>query len=186
MWESHSEQKESSSDVGLDQEPLGGSSDSREPGCLRSDSQELMVCPVTESRVPGHVASVIPSEVGIQRKVGDGDSQHAPPGSHILTGDKIIADCSGGPADGCEGNSRGGTGIIISCADGRRCGKRSLSNVAGEGVFLMRTPGTWGEPMFTGEQFFSVLVAGLVGGCPGWPISSDTDWRDWNVLYSGK
>ena len=49
VWESHSEQRESSADGGLDQDPLGGSSDSREPGCLQSDPQELMVCPVTES-----------------------------------------------------------------------------------------------------------------------------------------
>ena len=33
---------------------------------------------------------------------------------------------------------------------------------------------------------FSVLVAGLVGGCPRWPISSDTNRRNWNVVYSGK
>ena len=78
VWENHSEQKESSPCVGLDQDPLGGSGDSREPGCLRSDSQELMVCPVTESRVPVHVASVSQDEVGIQRKVGNGDSQLAP------------------------------------------------------------------------------------------------------------
>ena len=36
------------------------------------------MCTVTELRVPVHVASVIPSEVGIQRKVGNGDSQLAP------------------------------------------------------------------------------------------------------------
>ena len=78
VWESHSEQKESCSGVGLDQDPLGGSSDSRKPGSLRSDSQELMVCLVTKSRVLVHVASVIPSAVGIQRKVGNGDSQLAP------------------------------------------------------------------------------------------------------------
>ena len=34
VWESHSEQKESGSGVGLDQDPLGGSGDPREPGCL--------------------------------------------------------------------------------------------------------------------------------------------------------
>ena len=78
MWESHSEQKEPSSGVGLDQDPLVGSGDSREPGCLRSDPHELMVCPVTESRVPVHVASIILSEVGIQWKVRNGDSQLAP------------------------------------------------------------------------------------------------------------
>ena len=36
------------------------------------------MCPVTESRVPVYVASVIPGEVGIQWKVGNGDSQLAP------------------------------------------------------------------------------------------------------------
>ena len=185
VWESHSVQKEPSSGVGLDQDPLGWSSESREPGCLRSDPQELVVCPVMESRVHVHVASVIPSEVGIQRKVGNGDSQLSP-GSPILTGDTITTDCSREPAGGGEGTSGGGTGIIISRTNGGRCGKRSLSNGAGEGVFLVRTPGTWGEPMFTGGHFFSVLVAGLVGGCSGWPISSDTDRRNWNVVYSGK
>ena len=65
-------------------------------------------------------------------------------------------------------------GFVISRADSGRCGKMSLSNGAGEGVFLVRTPGTWGEPMFAGGHFFSILVAGLVGGCPGWTISSDT------------
>ena len=49
VWESHLEQKETSLGVGLDQDPLGGSGDSRKLGCLRSDSQELMVCPVTAS-----------------------------------------------------------------------------------------------------------------------------------------
>ena len=39
--------------------------------------------------------------------------------------------------------------------------------------------------MFTGGHF-SVLVAGLIGGCSGWPISDDTDRQDWNVVNSGK
>ena len=108
------------------------------------------------------------------------------PGSHILTGGTTITDCSGGPAGGCEGTSGGGDGIVISRAGGGRCGKRSLSNGVSEGVFLVRTPGTWGEPVFAGGHFFSVLVAGLVGRCPGWPISGDTDRWNWNVVYSGK
>ena len=77
LWESHSEQ-EPSSGVGLDKDPLGGSGDSRELGCLRVDSQELMVCPVMDSRVPVPVVSVIPRNVETQRKVGNGDSQLAP------------------------------------------------------------------------------------------------------------
>ena len=55
---------------------------------------------------------------------------------------------------------------------------RSISDGASEGVFLVRTTGTWGEQVFTGGHFFSVLVTGLVGGCPGWPVSGDTNW--WN------
>ena len=45
---------------------------------------------------------------------------------------------------------------------------------------------TWGEPVFAGGHFFSVLVAGLVDGYPRWPISGDTDQWSWNVVYSGK
>ena len=54
-------------------------------------------------------------------------------------------------------------------------GKRSLNDGVGEGVFLVRTAGTWGEPVFAGGHFFSVLVADLVGECPEWPVSGDTD-----------
>ena len=50
----------------------------------------------------------------------------------------------------------------------------------------MWTPGTRGEPMFAGGHFFSVPTTGLVSGCPEWPISSHTDWWNWNVVYSGK
>ena len=46
------EQKESGSDTGLDQDPLGRSGDSREPRRLCPDSQEPMERPVVDSRVP--------------------------------------------------------------------------------------------------------------------------------------
>ena len=36
------------------------------------------------------------------------------------------------------------------------------------------------------RHFFSVLVAGLVRGCPGWPISSDTDRLSGNAVFAGK
>ena len=184
VWESHSKQKESGSGIGLDQDPLGRFGDSREPGCLRSDSQELMECPVVDLRVPVPVASVIPSDVGTQRKVGNGDSQLAPLEviSSLVTRllrtaqEGQLADVKVPPEEG----------IIISRAIGGRRGKRSLSNGVGKGVFLMRTAGTWGEPVFAGAHFFSVLVAGLVGGYPRWPILGDTDWWNWNVVYSGK
>ena len=77
VWESHLEQ-ESGSDAGLDQDPLGRSNDSREPGRLHLDSQELMECLVVDSRVPVPVSSVIPSNVETQWKVGNEDSQLAP------------------------------------------------------------------------------------------------------------
>ena len=78
VWESHSEQKKSGPGVSLDQDPLGRSGNSWEPGCLRSDAQERMECPVAESRVPMPVASVISSDVETQWKVGNGDSRLAP------------------------------------------------------------------------------------------------------------
>ena len=73
-------------------------------------------------------------------------------------------------------------------ADGNALGSSSERghSVMERGRFLVHTPGTWGEPMFAGGHLFSILAAGLVGGCPGWLISSDTDRRNWNVVYSGK
>ena len=56
----------------------------------------------------------------------------------------------------------------------------------GSSVFLMWTPGTWGEPMLTDEHFFSLFVGWLVGRCQKWPLSGDTDERGWTELYSGK
>ena len=121
-----------------------------------------------ELRVPMPVASVISSDVETQRKVGKGDCQLAPLEdiSSLVTRllrtaqEGRLADVKVPPEEG-----RGSSSIVISCAVGRRCGKRSLSNEVGKGVFLMRTAGTWGELVFAGGHFFSVLVAGLVGGC---------------------
>ena len=50
----------------------------------------------------------------------------------------------------------------------------------------MWTPGTWGEPMLAGGHFFPIPTTGVVSGCPEWPISGDTDRRNWNVVCSGK
>ena len=52
-----------------------------------------------------------------------------------------------------------------------RCG-------AGDGVFLVWTPRTWGEQMFPGGHFFTVLTTGVVGGCPRWPVPGGMAW--WN------
>ena len=90
VWESDSEQGPSSG-VGPDQDSPGGSSDSQELGCLRADSQELMVCPGMESRVPVPVIGVIPRNVEVG---GEWGQSVCSLGSHILTGDTIITDCS--------------------------------------------------------------------------------------------
>ena len=53
-------------------------------------------------------------------------------------------------------------------------------------MFLVWTPGTWGEPMLTDEHFFSLSVGWLVGWCQKWLLPSGTDERGWTELYSGK
>ena len=53
-------------------------------------------------------------------------------------------------------------------------------------VFLLWTPGTWGEPMFTDGHVFTLYVGRLVGWCEEWPLSGVTDERGWTELYSGK
>ena len=68
VWESHSE-REPISGAGQDQDSLG---------CLRADSQELMVCTGMDSRVPVPVVGVIPRSVETQQKVENGDGQLAP------------------------------------------------------------------------------------------------------------
>ena len=127
VWESHSEQKESCSGVELDQNPLGGPSDSREPGSLRSESQELLVCSVKESRVPVQVTSVIPREVGIHRKVGNGESQLIPLEviSSLVT--RLLRTVQEGRLADVKVHPEEVTGIVISCTGGESCGKRPFS-----------------------------------------------------------
>ena len=80
VWESHSEQKGAGSDADLDQDPLGRSGDSREPGSLQSDSLEPIEYPVVDSQAPVPVANVIQTEVVTQRKGGGGrDAVRLPP-----------------------------------------------------------------------------------------------------------
>ena len=93
----------------------------------------------------------------------------------MLPGSTTITDCAGGSAGGCDGSFGGGQGTVISRVAGDWRGKRPLGEEVGEGVFLVWTPGTWGEPMFTGGHFFSIFTTGVVGGGPKWPISGDTD-----------
>ena len=66
-------------------------------------------------------------------------------------------------------------GSITSHVAGDWRGKRPLGKGVGEGMFLVWTPGTWSELMFTSGHFFSISATGMVGGCPKWPISGDSD-----------
>ena len=77
VWESHSDQGPSSV-AGQDQDSLGESDDSRELGCLRTDSQEHMVCTGVDSRVPVPVVGASLGSVETPRKVEEGDGQLAP------------------------------------------------------------------------------------------------------------
>ena len=42
-------------------------------------------------------------------------------------------------------------------------------------MFLVWTPGTWGEPMLTDGHLISLYVSWLVGWCQKWPLQSGTD-----------
>ena len=53
VWGSHSELKGSGLGADLDQDPLGKSDDSREPGSLRMDSLEPIQYPVVDSGADG-------------------------------------------------------------------------------------------------------------------------------------
>ena len=77
VWESHSDQ-EPSSDAGQDHNSLGESDNSRKLGCLRTDSQELLVCTGMDSGVPVPVAGISLRSVETPQKVGEGDGQLAP------------------------------------------------------------------------------------------------------------
>ena len=85
--------------------------------------------------------------------------------SHILAGNTTVTNGSGGSTDGREGSFGGEVESIISRVAGTWHGKRPLGERVGEGVFLVWTPGTWGEPMFTSGHFFSISATGVVGGC---------------------
>ena len=79
-----------------------------------------------------------------------------------------------------------GGGSVISSAVGTCLGSGPPGAGVGSSVFLMWTPGTWGEPMLMDGHLFSLSVGWLVGRCEEWPLSGDTDERGWTELYSGK
>ena len=53
-------------------------------------------------------------------------------------------------------------------------------------LFILWSPGTWGEPMLMDEHFFSLSVGWLVGWCQKWTLLTGTDECGWTELYSGK
>ena len=66
----------------------------------------------------------------------------------------------------------GAPGVSVSPGPGA---EEPLGEGVGEGMFLVWTPGTCGEPMFTSGHLFSISATGVVIRCPKWPISGDTD-----------
>ena len=76
-------------------------------------------------------------------------------------------------------------------------GKRPLGEGVGEGVFLVWTPGTWGEPMFTSGHFFSISARWSVDVRNGQCRATRTDrtrlgstpgnegWSGWEGQPSG-
>ena len=42
-------------------------------------------------------------------------------------------------------------------------------------MFLLRSPGTWGEPVLKNRHFVSLSVGWLVSWCQKWPLPSGTD-----------
>ena len=72
-----------------------------------------------------------------------------------------------------DAGMRGATSCAVSGDVGT---KSSIGGRAGDGVFLVWSSVAWGEPMLPGGHFVSVSTAGLVGCCPGWPVSGSMAW----------
>ena len=111
---------------------------------------------------------------------GGGCSQVAPPppGNHVLP-DCNVTGRSGGSSGVGEGASGCWNKTTIGRTGGGDYGSKSVvRGGAGDGVFLVWTPGTWGEQMFHGGHFFLVLTTGLVDGYPGFPVPGGMTW--WN------
>ena len=183
MWESHSEQKKGSAPgVGLDQDLPGMSGDSREPVFFRPNSLKPVGCLEVDSRMPVPVANVIQSDIVAHGKGGGGRKQSGcPPGNHVLPDCTTVTGRSGGSSGGSEGASGCWSKTAIGRAGGGDYGSKSVvRGGACDGVFLVWTPGTWGEQMFPGGLFFPVLATGLVGGWPGgtraWSPPGNEGW----------
>ena len=77
-------------------------------------------------------------------------------------------------------------GLEVISAVGTRLGGGPPGAEVGSSVFLLWTPGLWGEPILMDGHFFPLSVDWLVDRCQKWPLSGDTDKRGWTELYSGK
>ena len=103
-------------------------------------------------------------ECGDSAEGGEGGWSVGSLASHILVGNTATYG-TGGSTDGREASFGGEVESIISRVAWTWHGKRPLGEGVGEGEFLVWTPGTWGEPMFTRIHFFSISATGVVGGC---------------------
>ena len=100
-----------------------------------------------------------------------------PPGNFVLPDCTSVTGRSGRSSGGGEGASGCWSTTATDHAGGGDCGTKSvIRDGAGDGVFLVWTPGTWGEQMFPGGPFFPVLATGVVGGCPRWPVLGGMAW----------
>ena len=108
------------------------------------------------------------------------------PGNHVLTDCTTITNCSGRSTGGGEGASGCRSKTASDHAGGGECRRESvIGGRAGDGVFLMWTPETWGEQMFLSGHFFSVLATGVVGRGTRWPISGSMAWGSSSMVWGG-
>ena len=174
VWESHAD-RELSSDAGQDLDSVGESDDTRKLGCLRTDLQELLGCSEMDPRVPVSGVGVGPRSVETPRKVGEEDGQLAPLQAIASLVTRLLRSAQEGQLVDEKAPSEGEPGPLSAVSSGDWRGKRPPGKGVGEGVFLVWTPRTWSELMFTSGHFFSVSATGVVGGGPEWPISGLTD-----------
>ena len=142
VWESHSD-REPISDNDQDRNYRRQSGDPRERECQWVSLQEPAISGL-DSQKPVF-------GVGVSSRNSMEDSQLASFAGHIFTGHTTIKFGEKGPAGGRE-DAVGKTEEYII---GR-----------GACVFLVWTPRTWDQPMFTSEHLLSISATGVVGECP--------------------
>ena len=98
---------------------------------------------------------------------GGGRQSDCTPGNHVLPDCTTVTDRSGRSSGGGEGASGCRSKTAIDHARGGEFGTKSvIRGRAGDGLFLVWMHRTWGEQMFPGGHFFSVLATGVVAGGP--------------------